>query len=78
MFGPIDRAALESLLTGPEASLTNLLKTIPNRPNEFQACVAIYAALRLKEDPCQIWQLPAGCGKSRMIATIALILVLTG
>ena len=41
------------------------------KPNELQEGVGLYAALAYQDHRQQLWQCPAGIGKSRMIRQVA-------
>ena len=50
---------------------------VPNAPNALQFANAQYAAFGLVHWKRQMWSIPSGQGKSRTLAMIALILLLT-
>lgn len=46
-------------------------------PNDYQACVSAYQLSMLDHTTAQFWDFPGGKGKSRIIATTALMCLLT-
>ena len=57
--------------------MKTVLRALDAGPNDRQACIAAYSVTQLETVNSQMWELPAGMGKSRVIATMALILALS-
>jgi hypothetical protein len=64
-------------VNGLDERFQRTLNTFSNAPNELQFANAQYAAFALASWRRQMWMIPSGQGKSRTLATIALILLLT-
>lgn len=54
-----------------------VLRAVNLQPNDPQTAIAAYAILSLQKEPSQIWDLLGGMGKSRVIATMALMCLLS-
>ena len=74
-------ALLRSLATDLhhiDSRFKRTLHKVLNGPNALQFANAQYAALSLRDRSKQMWCISSGQGKSRVLATIALILLLAG
>jgi len=64
---------LNANLREGKSIVESTLQYFESRPNPTQLAVAIYAVGLSEKRYKQLWQLPAGTGKSRVIATAALV-----
>ena len=74
-FGPIDQNVIKEQYQNKESYVNQFLKSVNSAPNDHQTCIAAYAILKLNHSPSQMWELMGGMGKSRVIATMAFMLI---
>lgn len=77
-FGTIDKSTLKDLCRDQNSLVNIVLRMAKSGPNDIQTCIAAYAILKLNQSPSQMWDLLGGMGKSRVIHTMALMLLLQG
>ena len=78
MYGSLLKSHSTDLRLFGDRRFDRVFHNVTNDPNELQFANAQYAALMLREKYKQLWCIPSGQGKSRILATIALILLLAG
>ena len=69
----LSKPFLTAMLRDGNSSVEAALKYFHCKPNATQLAVAVYAVGLLEKNAHQLWQLPAGTGKSRVIAAAALV-----
>ncbi len=57
---------------GPPEELSRIFECMGVKPDNMQYSIAAYAVASLHKRPKQVWEIFAGQGKSRMIASAAL------
>ena len=77
-FGTIDQKEIKEQFQNKESYINQFLKSVNSAPNDYQTCIAAYAILKLNQSPSQMWELLGGMGKSRVIATMAFMLIERG
>lgn len=77
MYGLLNGNHTLDLCLSGDTRYKRTLHEVRNPPNALQFANAQYASLSLKAYPRQLWCIPSGQGKSRTLAMIALILLLT-
>ena len=61
-----------NLTKGPPEIILNLYECLPNKPDNMQHSIAVFAVASLHRRPKQLWTIYGGQGKSRIIAAAAM------
>jgi len=72
-FVKLNKGFINATLRDGKSVVETTLQYFDSQPNPTQLAVAIYSVGLSEKKLKQLWQLPAGTGKSRVIATAALV-----
>ena len=64
--------SVKAMNRGPARLLEDYFSVARVRPDNMQTSIAMFAVASLQRRPKQLWQVPSGQGKSRILATAAL------
>ena len=64
--------SVKTMNRGPHSLIDDIYTVVRARPDKMQISIAMFAVASLHKRPKQMWQLPSGQGKSRIIAAAGL------
>ena len=76
-FGHVDKTQILKEYLNKDSLIQMVLKMCEQAPDDYQVCVSAYQLSMLENTTAQFWDFPGGKGKSRIIATTALMCLLT-
>ena len=75
VFGPVTQKHAYELIIGRTSRANMAIAAAKKKPNGMQEGIALYSAANFLDERRQLWQLPSGMGKSRIIPALSLHLL---